>query len=247
MDFGPGIGTGWDWNRQGELQNWWVNPGFTVDMRRLTAFFVGYGEAYELFQGIGFRESHTELLANSEPWKWLAFNSDWVFGKSVNYYPGSGLPPFLARFSNVQAGTTWRPTSRLKIDNSYLYSWLGAERQWLPANAPQTTATIFNNHILRTKVNYQFTRELSLRTILDYNAVLPNPTLVALDKSKRIGVDILLTYLLHPGTAFYLGYSDGYENVAFNALQNPALRRTQFPATSTGRQVFAKVSYLFRY
>jgi hypothetical protein len=98
-----------------------------------------------------------------------------------------------------------------------------------------------------TKMNYQFTRFLALRTILDYNSVLPNASLVSLDKSKRIGTDVLLTYLLHPGTAIYAGYSDTYENVNFNPLLNPALRRTQFPDTNTGRQVFVKVSYLLRY
>jgi hypothetical protein len=43
-----------------------------------------------------------------------------------------------------------------------------------PANqfsvAELVTQLDFNNHILRSKVNYQFSRELSLRAIFDYNA-----------------------------------------------------------------------------
>jgi len=247
VDYGPSLSTGLNWDRQGRLQEWWAQPGFTIDLLRLTSFTVGHDQYYELFQNIGFRQHRTEFQFNSAPWKWLAVNADYQFGQNINYYPASGLEPFGARSRYAQAGFTWRPMPRIKIDENYIYTWLGADQKWLPANAPPTTATIFNNHILRTKVNYQFTRELSLRTILDYNAVLPNPSLVALEKSKRIGADILLTYLLHPGTAFYLGYSDGYENLAFDPKANPALRRTQSPDTSTGRQVFVKISYLFRY
>ena len=96
-------------------------------------------------------------------------------------------------------------------------------------------------------MNYQFSRELSLRAIFDYNGVLPNASLVSLDKSKRLGADVLLTYLLHPGTALYAGYSDIRENLAFNPLLSPTLQRTASPNTTTGRQVFIKLSYQFRY
>ena len=95
-------------------------------------------------------------------------------------------------------------------------------------------------------MNYQFNREFSLRAILDYNGVLPNSTLVSLEKSKRLGADVLLTYLLHPGTALYIGYSNVRENVAFDPLMSPALQRTAFPDTTTGRQVFIKLSYLLQ-
>jgi hypothetical protein len=143
-------------------------------------------------------------------------------------------------------GLTFRPRPRLRLDESYIYSRLGAVREWLPdpAFAP---GAIFNNHILRSKVNYQFSRELSLRAIFDYNGVLPNVTLVSLDKSKRLGADLLLTYLLHPGTALYIGYTNVHENLAFDPLLSPALLRTAFPGTTTGRQVFIKLSYQFRY
>lgn len=59
-------------------------------------------------------------------------------------------------------------------------------------------------------MNYQFTRALSLRGILDYNAILPNESLVALDRRKHLTADVLVTYLMHPGTAVYVGYTDGY-------------------------------------
>ena len=77
--------------------------------------------------------------------------------------------------------------------------------------------------------------------------MLPDPSLVALDRTKHLSADLLLTYLLHPGTALYAGYSNIHENVAFDPLLSPAIVRTGFPGTTTGRQVFVKLSYLLRY
>ena len=73
---------------------------------------------------------------------------------------------------------------------------------------------VFINHLARSRATYQFTRELSLRLILDYNGVLQNPALISLDRQKRVTGDVLLTYLLHPGTAFYIGYTDRLEALA---------------------------------
>ena len=100
---------------------------------------------------------------------------------------------------------------------------------------------------MRSKLNYQFNRELSLRLILDYNATLPNATLSSLDKSKTVAADVLLTWLLHPGTAFYLGYTDRLENAGILAGPPPTLVRLNFPSTTTDRAVFVKLSYLFRF
>ena len=98
-------------------------------------------------------------------------------------------------------------------------------------------------------MNYQFTRALSLRGILDYNGVLPNSSLVALDRRKHLGADVLLTYLLHSGTALYVGYTDGYDNLQRDASGTApdAMRPGGAPTVSTGRQIFVKSSYLLRF
>jgi hypothetical protein len=60
----------------------------------------------------------------------------------------------------------------------------------VPLPAIAGTTAIFNNHILRARINYQFMRALSLRAISDYNAALPN-TLVIQPHTKRISPDVL--------------------------------------------------------
>jgi len=106
---------------------------------------------------------------------------------------------------------------------------------------------VFTDRILREKLNYQFSRALSLRAILDYSAVDRDSTLSRVEPERRWAVDALLTYLLNPGTALYLGYRDGYENLAILPGSPPSLYRTDRPETSTGRQVFVKISYLLQF
>jgi hypothetical protein len=84
----------------------------------------------------------------------------------------------------------------------------------------------------------------SLRTIVAYNGVLENASLIDLQRQKRITGDALLTYLIRPGTALYVGYTDRLENLG---LYNGTVRPIGFPSTTTARQFFAKVSYLFRF
>ena len=96
----------------------------------------------------------------------------------------------------------------------------------------------------RSRATYQFTRELPLRLILDYNATLQNPALINLPRQKRITGNVLLTYLLHPGTAFYIGYTDRLENLAIFPGQ---VNRIAFPSTTTARQFFTKISYQLRF
>ena len=109
----------------------------------------------------------------------------------------------------------------------------------------QTTG--FRKNLSDLSLSTEWYRWLALNgAIFDYNGVLPNSRLVSLDHSKRFGVDLLLTYLLHPGTALYIGYSNVRENLVFDPLLSPALQRTAFPDTNNGRQVFIKLSYLLR-
>lgn len=245
VSFGPAMTALMDWDHQGRLQDWQIEPEFVVELPRLTLFGVERSEAFELFDNIGFREFHNRAYFNSEWLKWLAVSSSYSRGTGINYYPAGGIQPFLASASNGSLGLTVRPTPQLRFDQTYLYTRLATTEGGAPPGI-SGEPVVFNNHILRSKVNYQFNRELSLRLILDYNSVLPNASLVSLDRTKRLGGDILLTYLVHPGTALYVGYTDLYENLRLNPALPPYLFPTGSPGTSVGRQFFVKVSYLFR-
>ncbi|HKB97677.1 MAG TPA: hypothetical protein VKD23_02705, partial [Terriglobales bacterium] len=107
-----------------------------------------------------------------------------------------------------------------------------------------------NNHIIRTKWNYQFTRELSFRFIGQYNTVLSNPYFTSLQTTKNFNADFLITYLVHPSTAVYVGYNSNLENLLLplgtdvnGQLQHAAGGRL----LNDGRNFFVKASYLFRF
>jgi hypothetical protein len=106
---------------------------------------------------------------------------------------------------------------------------------------------IFTNHLVRSKINYQFTRDYSFNAIFDYNSLLPNSSLVSGSYSKQADTTLLFTYLPHPGTALYAGYADTFQNVDYNTGATPAYTLSSLPGTSTDRQVFVKVSYLLRF
>ncbi len=238
VSYGPFLSGMGNWDHQGRAQDWNANPGFFTEFKGQTFLFVGRTEAFERFRDVKFRKDSTDIVFGSDYFKKIGLQVNYSTGARVNYSPATGVLPFAGSGTEANARVTWRPSSRFKLEENYFYTHLVAKGGH-PA--------VFNNHILRSRANYQFTRVLSLRMIVDYNAVLPNTSLVDLERSKRITGDVLLTYLLHPGTAFYVGYTDNRENLLLVPGAAPSLTRIGFPSTVTGRQFFVKMSYLFRF
>jgi hypothetical protein len=249
LSFGPQLDVLIDADHSGRQQDWLVNPSFDVEMARNTFLGVFHGNRFERFGGINFRRHSDGFYAHTEYFKTATLDMSYSRGTRVNYGTPDGVAPFVGNGSDLQAQVTFRPASRVKIDGIYYLTRLRTRADSF-AHAPLTgdgrPAAVFVNHLMRTRLNYQFTRELSLRLIMDYNGVLENPALVAMERQKRFAGDVLLTYLIHPGTALYVGYTDQLENLAFGAGQPPHLYRTGRPSATTGRQLFIKASYLIR-
>jgi len=248
LNFGPTVTTLVNWNHQGQVQDWSVDSGFAIFFANATEVKVSRSEAFQLFRNLGFRNGSSNVFFSTEPRQWLGMSATYDWGTNVNFSPAAGLSPFLANSANASCELNLRPTAGLRLDQIYFYTRLGTRAGFVPSGVP-ASASIFNNHLLRWKVNYQFTRALSLRAIVDYNAVLANPSLIAQERTKSLTGDILFTYLLNPGTAFYVGYTDRHENLVLDPTLPPSLRlqRIVEPTTSTGRQFFVKLSYLFRF
>ena len=152
--------------------------------------------------------------------------------------PSSG-PPVLAKSNFAQVSATLRPVDGLTVQNSYLLTRLVE----MDGNR-----SMFNNHIVRSKWNYQFTKEFSLRLIGQYTTTISNPGLTTLQNTKSFNGDVLFTYLITPGTAIYAGYNSNLQNLDPSLASTPdGLLRTRRSFINDGRQVFIKLSYLFRY
>ena len=238
LSFGPSISTSVNWDRRGRVQDWVTYGEFAIDLSGPTGITFSRYDAMELYSEVAFRNRKTGVSFYSSPLKWLLFYGSFAQGANVNYSPPYGLLPYLATATDGSFGFTLRPAPRILFDQVYYYSRLGTR----PAGA-----SIFNNHLWRSKLNYQFSRALSARFIVDYYGLLPNPSLVAQQRFQRVSGDFLLTYLLNPGTALYIGYADRFDNLALDPTAPSRLRLTGSPTLSTGRQFFVKVSYLFRF
>jgi hypothetical protein len=65
---------------------------------------------------------------------------------------------------------------------------------------------------------------------------------VSRPRAKRLAPDVLLTYYVRPGTAFYAGYSDRYA-----PLDEDGVSGFGNPTTLSDRRFFTKLSYLLRF
>jgi hypothetical protein len=243
--WGPSIYTTFTWDTAGGLQDWEVQPTFDLQLTRMTHLRFERSQRFERFQNLEFRNDYSRLVLSSEWFRWLAVSSSFRRGASINYYPAPGVAPFLGQSERLNLGMVLRPASRLIVENTYILSRLRHSGAFaVPGQAGP--GSVFNNHLARSKLNYQFSPALSLRAILDYSSILPNSSLVSLEKEKRLGADVLLTCMVNPGTALHVGFTDRYENLALDPMQPRYLYRTDRPETSVGRQIFIKLSYLFR-
>jgi hypothetical protein len=192
-----------------------------------------------LVENEDFSRNRKGVFFSSSYFRSMSFSGQYTWGTRINFVPAAGDPPVLSNVATGQLGLTLRPTTALRVDNTYIFARL-TDRV--------SDANIFQNHILRSKWNYQFTRELSARVILQYNSVLSNPTLTALPHTKNFNADFLVTYLVHPGTVLYVGYNGNAQNLDLIPTSSGAeIVRPRDRFVNDARQFFVKFSYLFRF
>ena len=236
LSFGPTISTWADWNHRGERQDWYVEPGVEILLAGPVALHVSRVERNEVFQNLAFRQHQTKVAIQDGRKGSLTFSGSISAGTSVNYQPREGRPPAPASSHEESISVSWRPEPRLRVDEIAFFTRLS-----------QAEGRVFDNTLSRTRVNFQFTRRLSARGIVDYAAVTPDPALARQPLSRQLTSDLLVTYLVDPFTALYVGYSDLRENV--DVVASP-VRHLTTPAgltMSTGRQVFVKVTIGMRF
>ncbi len=246
------------WDHNGTRLNHQLNPTYEWDFPRFSSVSIFTVWEHEQlrpqdFSTLTSNRDYSHLLGGAEVhtqyFKWLNLGAEMDWGTATNFVPRNG-PPVLAHQNTGFVRAVVRPTKGLTVENTYLMTRL------LDQN---TNLNIFNNHILRSKWNYQFTKEFSLRLIGQYVTTIANPGLTTLSNAKSFNGDVLFTYLLTPGTAIYAGYNSNLQNLDPRLLgvcaglscpvgQSPdGLLRTPNHFINDGRQIFIKLSYLFRY
>jgi hypothetical protein len=220
-------------------QEYASNPGVWVEFARGTHGYGRYSYRRERYEDIDFLQRHYEFGLYTRRSRWVSAGLSYEAGQQINYSPAEGLSPFLGQQEELSFRVTLHPTTRLAVENLVLQNRLLALEE---------SRNVFNNNIFRSKLNYQFTPRLSLRVIGVFSNVLPSEALSSLEYAKNLSGDVLLTYLVHPGTALYLGYSNVLENYDRWALgQSGVLDRSRSDLLSTAAGLFVKFSYLFQF
>ena len=194
-----------------------------------------------------FTENFGGFVLRGAPLSKFSLNLQVTRGGNVNYNPVAGGTPFLLNQDLVNLLFTVQPVNQLTIDNTYLL-----DRD----HAAAAGAFVYETQTMRTKVNYQFTRSISARVIAEYDSTLANPANTSLLRTKQVATQVLFTWLPHPGTAVYVGYSNDLQNLSRSLCSrmpngtcdpnNTTLPRAG-PLLNDGRQIFVKASYLFRF
>jgi hypothetical protein len=234
-----------NWDRQGTLQDASGAISVGAILPRQTVVRLVASQARERYQGLDFDRRRLGATFTTQWLSWLAASGTHFWDAPINYHPAGGRAPFLTTGREERLTVILKPSTRFRLEQTYLYDGARARARGTTDGVPPR-GRIFGDHVFRTRVHYQFNRELSVRGIFDYRSLGADTSLIELQPEKRLAPDVLLTYLLNPGTALYVGFSDRYENLRLGPDGEVPIR-TSSARTSTSRQFFVKLSYLLRF
>ncbi|MFZ0805475.1 MAG: DUF5916 domain-containing protein, partial [Candidatus Sulfotelmatobacter sp.] len=254
----------------------WLRPytEFRERLRPQDFCYYGYATYCPASQGYAgltgnqdYHEHQGGATAQTAYLKWATLAASYYWGDGANYValpvvpPAVATPynlPFIAHEETGGASLIVRPFQPLKIENTYLFERLRANNStyaFEQALYPGIGRGILNDHIIRSKWNWQFTPQLSVRVILQYNGLLAATPGVGspytyLPTDRQFNADFLVTYLVHPGTAIYFGYNSDLQNLNVEQ-ETPGIpggvTNTARGYINDSRQFFVKASYMFRF
>jgi hypothetical protein len=219
-----------------QLQIYWSgDSSFAAGVNRISERlrpqdFAGLPVTRDYSQRRWFANVNTDTFAK------VGFSLSYDSGSVINFVPPLGAEPDLADRVVIEAALRWRPMDRLRVDATYLSTSLDDRDGRGP---------IFDDRIARVRVNYQFTKEMSLRVISQFEDTSPT-ALSRLTRDKGLNFDVLFRYVLNPWSALYVGYNSNDSNLQLvDTPQGPELVRTEDLARD-GQQLFVKFSYLLQ-
>jgi len=187
-------------------------PSINMTLPGQTGIQISYLWSTERFAGVrhsGIRRWEANLMTSFSPMVSSGFSVE--KGRFIARF---ARPAFLGEGHQLDFYVRLTPISQLEIRPSIA---------WEELNNPYTNEELFSVYILRTRINYQFSRELFLRVITEYN-----------NRNGNFDIQPLLTYKINPFSVLYLGTNRLYSD--WDGLSTMQLR---------DRQYFLKAQYLF--
>lgn len=175
------------------------------------------------------------LRVTDESLSSLTLDFSYSQGTALNLVPAPGALPEVADNQQSDFSVLWRPIQRLRVDNTYLDTRLETK----------AGIRVFDNRILRSSWNYQFTREISMRFIAQHEKTKAGPA-TRLEDRENLNFDLLLRYVINPLSAFYIGFNSNSSNFSIEDTGNGRELIAADSLKQDGRQFFMKFSYLFQ-
>jgi len=201
MDYG--------WGKKGEA----IVPSLSAELKGQTYLYTEVVAKRERYKDVDFSGLVTGLVNVNTNFSDKINGGGYVsFGRDI---ARNEDVPVAGRRLSAGSNLTIRPLPRLTFSSSLNYSRL---------KKLDSDEKFYEGFILRTGMGYQFSRELSVRLITQYN-----------EFDEVLSLEPLLSYKINPFTVFYVGSTHGY-----GEYDEP------YGFIRTSRQVFFKFQYLFQ-
>jgi hypothetical protein len=257
LSHGPSVYSERIWDHTGLPLDFYLNPSYNINFQHSTSLSASMELGQDRLRPIdyGALPGNVEYHSNSAgvsfytaPVPYVAIGASFYKGTTINFSPPGDEGPGPVAISTPHVNIEVKPTSGLDLQNSYVYSHF---------TRLDTGALVYDNHEFISRWNYQVTKEASLNLIGQYISTLPHADSTGLSNSRTLFADALFTYMLHPGTALYVGYIGNFANLdralctrevegACNP-SDPILPTTTSSMMNDGKNIYVKLSYLLRF
>ncbi len=210
--FNIGFNAGMRYDYSGRIkQDQWMRAYLHLRFNEFSMMDINFENEMEMYGGVDFHKLTFSIEGETNLIKWLPFGFYFGIGDSIFYETDD---PFLGWSSTYDLFMTIKPSKRFRLVLNFR-----KQTFWEEKGGEQ----IYDYNVIRTRSTYQLSKTLSLRAIVDYNHY-----------RDEIYGSFLVSWILRPGTVFFLG------------VDNNLLRDEFGQLIQTNYSIFLKFSYWWR-
>jgi hypothetical protein len=192
-------------------QDRWAQANLQFRFTEFNQMFLSYINDMERYLGVEFRKNTFSIEGQNNLISWMPFGLFFQIGDSVFYDLDD---PFLGWSRIYGIFVELKPNMRLR---------LGVEISKQTFLQKKSGNVVFDYNVVRARTTYQLSKALSVRAIIDYNHY-----------RKEVYGSFLISFILKPGTVFFLGVDNNLVRDDFGRYGQAAY------------SVFLKFSYWWR-
>lgn len=188
----------------GQIEEWWVSPMIDWVFQKNTTAHTMYVRSMERWLSTNYDQNTYIFRVGNTLFRQLGLGVLAVVGDGI-FYGDTDAESFAGWSENYEMTATLRPSPQFTAE-------LTSER--LRFSRKFGGEEIFDVWVLGANMTYQFTREFHARVYPQFDT-----------GRERLDADVLLAYVVHPGTALYLGMNGDFREIEG---RQRAMRRSYF-------------------